>query len=230
MKTLFACTIVVLSLSLTDKTIAQSGKIGYVDFQYLVSQVKTADDIQLELQKLASDWNQQLETMQDTVAMMEKDMETLSITLTKSSRDMLQKNIDDRKHKITAFQEQKFSPIKGELYKKQQELLQPMVDKIRKAIDNVRIREKYDVLFDISAGNPVSIDKRFDVTGFVIEELSSVGLIVKEQQTTNTNIYKQDTNRKSGTETVKKSGKDTINNKKKDNDNVDTPVKDKIDQ
>ncbi|NUM81576.1 OmpH family outer membrane protein [bacterium] len=228
MKILFACAIIALSLTLAGTTTAQSGKIGYVDFQYLVSQVKTADDIQLELQKLAADWNQQLETMQDTVAMMEKDIETLSITLTKSSRDMLQKNIDERKQKITVFQEQKFSPIKGELYKKQQELIQPMIDKIKKAIDNVRIREKYDVLFDISAGNPVSIDKRFDVTGLVIEELSSVGLLIKEQQASDTESVKQDTRRKSGTENVKKSGKETT--KKKEGENVDTPVKDKIDQ
>lgn len=227
MKTLWACTIAALSLMFAGTTAAQSGKIGYVDFQYLVSQVKTADDIQLELQKLAADWNRQLEIMQDTVAMMEKDMETLSITLTKSSRDMLQKNINDRKQKIASFQEQKFSPIKGELYKKQQELLQPMVDKIRKAIDNVRIREKYDVLFDISAGNPVSIDKRFDVTGFVIEELSAVGLIVKAQGV-ETETVKENTQKKTGTETVKPGIKDT--KKKETGKDKDKPVDDKIDQ
>jgi outer membrane protein len=161
-------------------TQAQS-KIGYIDFQYLVSQVKSADDVQVELQKSASAWTMQIEAMKDSVANMEKDLETLSITLTKSSRDILVKRIGDEKQKIAIFQEQKFSPVSGELYKKQQELLQPIIDKIKKAIDNMRTKEKYDVIFDISVGNPVSIDKKFDLTLLVMDELTAVGLTVKDQ-------------------------------------------------
>jgi len=173
--------LVLVCLGIAVPSLSAQGKIGYVDFQYLVSQVKSADEIQTELQRLAGEWTKQIASMQDSLETMQKDLEAVSLTLTKSSRDILQKNIETTKQKIALFQEQKFSPVKGDLYKKQQELLQPMVDKIKRAIDNVRIREKYDVIFDISAGNPVSIDKRFDLTALVIEELSSVGLTVKEQ-------------------------------------------------
>ncbi len=156
-------------------------KIAYIDFQYIMSQVKSAEDVQLQIQKLAAEWTAEIEAMNDTLNTLEKDIETVSLTLSKSGREILEKRISDRRQKITAFQEQKFSPVTGELYKKQQELLQPLIDKVRRAIDNVRLREKYDVIFDVSAGNPVSIDKKYDVTILVIDELSSVGLTVKEQ-------------------------------------------------
>jgi outer membrane protein len=164
----------------SSQTYAQS-KIAYIDFQYIISQLKSAEDVQVEIQKLASEWTAEIDAMTDTLNKLEKDIETVSLTLSKSGREILEKRISDRRQKITAFQEQKFSPVTGELYKKQQELLQPLIDKVRRSIDNVRLREKFDVVFDVSAGNPVSIDKKFDVTILVIDELSSVGLTVKQQ-------------------------------------------------
>lgn len=158
------------------------GKIGYVDFQYILSQVQAATDVQSELQRLAAEWTDEIESLQDSLATMEKDMETISLALSKSSRDMLEKNITERRQRIAALREKRFSPVNGDLYKKQQELLQPVIDKIKKAIDNVRIRQKYDVLFDISAGNPVSIDKKLDLTVDVIDELPAVGLTVRTTQ------------------------------------------------
>lgn len=167
-------------LAAPDFSPAQT-RLGFVDFQYVVSQVKSSADIQIELQKLAAQWTDQITAMRDSVSALEKEMETISITLTKTGRDVIEKRIKDGKQQINAFQEQKFSPVNGELYKKQQELLQPLVDKIRKGIDNVRIREKYDVIFDISAGNPVSIDKKYDVTPLVLQELTGLGLSVLQQ-------------------------------------------------
>ena len=163
-----------------SQAVAQN-KIAYIDFQYIISQLKSAEDVQVEIQKLASDWTAEIEAMTDTLNLLEKDIETVSLTLSKPGREILEKRINDRRQKITEFQEQKFSPVTGELYKKQQELLQPLIDKVRRAIDNVRLREKFDVIFDVSAGNPVSIDKKFDVTILVIDELTSVGLTVKQQ-------------------------------------------------
>lgn len=164
--------------------VAAQEKLGYIDFQYIVSQLQAAQDVQSELQMLSGEWTSQIDRMRDSVILLEKDLETMSLTLTKSTRDMLEKKIQESKQKVTSFQEQKFSPISGELYKKQQELLQPLIDKVKKAIDNVRIREKYAVIFDISAGNPVSIDKKFDLTTYVIDELPAVGLTIKGQQNT----------------------------------------------
>lgn len=160
---------------------ANAQKMGYVDFQYLISQVQATQDIQAELERLSRQWTQQIDAMRDTIDDLQKELETISIALSKTSRDMLVKNIEDRKQKLNVFQEQKFSPVSGDLYKKQQELLQPLIDKIKKSIDIVRIRQKYDVIFDISAGNPVSIDRKLDLTAIIIEEFSSQGLTLKGQ-------------------------------------------------
>ncbi|MBL7996292.1 OmpH family outer membrane protein [bacterium] len=173
---IFLCGIVLYC----PNTYAQN-KIAYIDFQYIISQVRSAEDVQVEIQKLASDWTNEIVAMTDTLTSLEKDIETVSLTLSKSGREILEKRISDKRQKIAAFQEQKFSPVTGELYKKQQELLQPLIDRVRRAIDNVRLREKIDVIFDVSAGNPVSIDKKYDVTVLVIDELGAVGLTVKEQ-------------------------------------------------
>ncbi len=189
-------------------------KTGYVDFQYLISQVQATQDIQAELERLSRQWTQQIDNMKDTIENLEKELETISIALSKTSRDMLVKNIGERKQKLTLFQEQKFSPVSGDLYKKQQELLQPLIDKIKKSIDNVRLKQKYDVIFDISAGNPVSIDRKYDLTTMVIEEFSSQGLTLKGQS------GQQKTDQSTG----KEEGKET---KTDDSTGKDDPNKDK---
>ncbi|HNI10912.1 MAG TPA: OmpH family outer membrane protein, partial [bacterium] len=117
--------------------VCAQGKIGYVDFQYLITQIQSVHDVQTELEKLSRDWTDRLSAMEDSVALIEKDYEALSITLTKSGKNVLEKNIADAKQKILVYREQKFSPVTGELYKKQQELLQPILDKVKRAIDNV---------------------------------------------------------------------------------------------
>ncbi len=176
-------------------------KMGYVDFQYLISQIQATQDIQAELERLSRQWTQQIDAMKDTIENLEKELETISIALSKSSRDMLVKNIEERKQKLIVFQEQKFSPVNGDLYKKQQELLQPLIDKIKKSIDNVRVKQKFDVIFDISVGNPVSIDRKFDLTAIVIEEFSSQGLTIKGQT-------RQKTTDQDSTQKSDQSGKD----------------------
>lgn len=184
MKTSYCLIITILLLLARAFPAAAQEKLGYVDFQYIISQLQSTQDVQAELQRLSQEWSTRLDQMKDSIDLLQKDLETMSLTLTKTTRDMLEKNIREGHQKAAAYQEQKFSPVSGELYKKQQELLQPIIDKVKKAIDNVRLREKYAVVFDISAGNPVSIDKKFDLTSDVIDELPAVGLTLKGQQVT----------------------------------------------
>ncbi len=181
---------ILLLLALMTPGLQAQSKIGFVDFQYLISQVQTISEIQLELQKLSSEWTLQIEALRDSLAYLEKDLDAMSLTLTRSGKNVLEKNITDLRAYIKKFQEQKFSPASGELYKKQQELLQPILDKVKRAVDNVRLKEKYDVIFDVSTGNPVSIDKKLDLTTLVLDEFESIGLAVvksatQQQQPTN---------------------------------------------
>ncbi|GEM_PF-993162 len=193
----------VLLISLTGVLIASgslhSQKIGYIDFQYLVTQVQAAQDIQTELQRLSAEWTREMEAMQDTIESLEKDLESVSLALSKSGRDMLIQNIEERRQKMRTYREQRFSPVSGDLYKKQQELLQPLIDKIKKAVDNVRMKQKYDVIFDISTGNPVSIDKRLDLTALILEEFSSVGLTLKGQAVQGGKSKEEDAGKKDNT-------------------------------
>lgn len=151
-------------------------KLGYVDFEFIVESLNATKDVQKQLQSLADDWEKQLELMQDTLGDMSQDFENLSIAVSQKTREGLKKNIQDMQFKIYQFQEQKFSPASGEIYIKQNELMQPLIDKVRKIVEEVRLDLTYVAIFDVSLGGIVAFDKTQDLTDQVLDRLNEQGL------------------------------------------------------
>ncbi len=61
----------------------------------------------------------------------------------------------------------------GRLYRKHQELMQPIFDRLNKVLERVGQTEKYDFIFNVTADtqNILYADKKFDVSDMVAEEL-----------------------------------------------------------
>jgi len=61
----------------------------------------------------------------------------------------------------------------GRLYRKHQELMQPIFDRLNKVLERVGQTEKYDFIFNVTADtqNILYADKKFDISDMVAEEL-----------------------------------------------------------
>ena len=80
-----------------------------------------------------------------------------------------EQDISDSERRIQEFQAKKVGP-EGELYQKQTKMEFELLSKVKKAVDNVAISNKYDFIFDGSVsllyGKPT-----YDVTDDVLYEL-----------------------------------------------------------
>ena len=78
--------------------------------------------------------------------------------------------MEDLKRRAQQYQNDKWGE-QGEAFRKQQELLKPIVDRVQAVIDRIAEEEDYDYIFDSVAGNMLFVKPKFDITDDVVSEL-----------------------------------------------------------
>jgi outer membrane protein len=162
---------VVLVVAVATAFVSAEMKIGYVDSQRIMSEytgTKVAEDkIKTYQQKL----EQQATNKQKKIKQMEEDIQKQQLLLSEEKKQQLMKEYQDSVISYQQFVQEKLGQ-QGEVAQKIAELQQPIIDKIKKTIDEVAVSENYDFVFD----KTVSVlygKKSYDLTDKVILKLNS---------------------------------------------------------
>ena len=134
-------------------------RMEYEDFKEAESQ------LQLEFQKVQFEYQEMLSQLDS----LKETYETQRLMSSPEWRREKEQDISDSERRIQEFQAKKVGP-EGELYQKQTKMEFELLSKVKKAVDNVAISNKYDFIFDGSVsllyGKPT-----YDVTDDVLYEL-----------------------------------------------------------
>lgn len=149
MKTLTKIAAVVV-LTITAFT-AQAQKFGYVDTEYILSNIPDYKEAQGELDKLSIEWQKQLERQYSEIDKMYKNYQAEQILLTEDMKTKREEEIIKKEKEAKEYQKQKFG-VDGELFKKRQELVKPIQDKVYQAVQEVANVSGLDIVFDKSSG------------------------------------------------------------------------------
>jgi len=126
---------------------AQEQKIGYVDTDYILSQISEYQGIQQQLGSLSSEWNAELEKMKEEVQQLKEDYQSKEILYTDELKEKKQQEIQNKVQQRQQYLDQKFG-AEGEYFQKQKELLEPIQRKVFNAINTVAKRQNFDFVFD----------------------------------------------------------------------------------
>lgn len=126
---------------------AQDQKIGYVDTDYILSQMSEYEGIQQQLRSLSSEWNKELDQMKQEIEGLKEDFEAKEILYTDELKEQKKREIAEKVTRRKQFLEQKFG-AKGEYFQKQKELLEPIQRKVFNAINTVAQNQNFDFVFD----------------------------------------------------------------------------------
>lgn len=124
-------------------------KIGYIDSDYIMSKIPEYAGIKERLDQMSKDWKKQVDKMDQQIAKMKSEYKAKEILYTPEVKKQKQQDIQDKIQEKNNFLDSKFGP-NGEYYQKQKELLQPLQQKILKAVNTVAQEEGYDFIFDRS--------------------------------------------------------------------------------
>lgn len=138
---------------------------------YLLGQMPEYKDAQVEIEKLAKGWEQEIQKMYQAAEILQSTLQAEEVLLTKEMHEERQATIDERWQEIKEYQKQIFG-FDGLYFLKKKELIKPVQDKIFEAVEIVAKNNRLQIIFDKS-GELVMIytDPIHDYTDLVLEEL-----------------------------------------------------------
>lgn len=169
-KYLFILTLIFLTtVSFAQQT---SIKIGYVDSEVILKQLPEAIKAQGELDALINKWNNQIDSMGQALQQAYADYQKQMNTMTEPKKQEAQQKLVAQQQIVEEFRRSKFTQGTGEIYRKQEELLKPVKDKIFATIEVISKEENMQFVFDKS-GDIILLyaDPAFDITFKVLDRL-----------------------------------------------------------
>ena len=146
-------------------------KIGYVDSNEFMTSFEEVRQVQVDLEKeqrkLESEFNKLLAQLDS----LQQDYERQRLLMSDTRRVEKENEILNMKKTAEEFQMKKFGP-EGEIYRKQNELLKPVLKKIDEAIQKVGSDQQYDFILDAMSGALLYALDAHNLTEDVMDELS----------------------------------------------------------
>ncbi len=146
-------------------------KTAYVDTDYILSNVPEYKMAQETLDKLAADWQKEIDAKYAEIDKLYKAYQADALLLTEDMRKKRENEIINKEKEVRELQKQRFG-VDGELFKKRQELVKPVQDKVYNAIKSVAERKGIAFVFDkAGAVTLLYSNSKYDLSEEVIKEL-----------------------------------------------------------
>lgn len=144
MKKFILATILIIGAVFTLK--AQQ-KFAYVDSEYILKHIPEYAAAQKQLDDLSVQWQKEIDKKYEEIERLYKAYQAEQVLLTEDMRKKREQEIVDKEKAAKEFQKLKFG-YEGDLFKRRQELIKPIQDKIFDAIQKFAEEGSYGIVFD----------------------------------------------------------------------------------
>lgn len=157
-------------------------KFAYVDTEYILAQLPDYKSAQKQLNELSEKWQKEVDAKYAEIDKLYKDYSAEEVLWNNEQKKQRQEEIIAKEKEAKTFQQSKFG-YEGELFKKREQLIKPIQDRVFEAIQTIAKREDLDFIFDKS-GDMIMLfsNARFDKSGEVLEELGITPLDEKDEK------------------------------------------------
>lgn len=153
MKKILKLTLAIALLMGSTSLFAQ--KFGRINTQEIIMSMPETKTMQTNMEAYAKELQDNIETMNVEFNTKLQDFQKNFNTLTDIAKEMKEKDLNDLQARIREFQER----AQQEYQKKQNELLSPIIEKAKNAIDKISAAGGYLVVFDTSTGSLAYFDE-----------------------------------------------------------------------
>jgi len=162
------CLLTILAAAPID---AEAQRFVYVDSEEILAALPEYQAAQKALDDLAEKWKSDIAKEYEVIKDMYKKYQASEVLLTDAEKKERQDAIVKREDKVRQLQKDKFGP-NGDLFKKREELVQPVQDKLFNAIQRYAEEKNLDVIFDKANGASILFSNpRYDKTKELINRI-----------------------------------------------------------
>ncbi len=146
-------------------------KYAYVDTQYILDNMQEYKDAQAEIDQLSIDWQKELEKKFGEIDKMYKQFQVDAVLLPEDTKKKREDEIVKAEKEAKDLQKKRFGKD-GDLFKKRQELIKPIQDKVFNAISEYAREKNYSFVFDkAGALTIVYADSKLDLSEEVLQKM-----------------------------------------------------------
>ena len=140
--------LIIAGLLMSAGTFAQ--KYCYVNSEYILENIPDYKTAQQQLDNLSITWQKEIEDKYAIIDKLYKAYQAEQVLLTEEMKRRRQEEISSKEKDVKDLQKQRFG-YEGDLFKKKQELVKPIQDKIYNAVKKLATDQSYAVIFDKSS-------------------------------------------------------------------------------
>jgi outer membrane protein len=159
----------VCSLLLAGFTHAQ--KYAIIDTKYILDKMPEYKTAQTQLDNIAKTWQKEIDDLQQDLDKMYKNYDAEQVMLSDDLKKKREDQLFIKEKAVRDLQRQHFG-FEGDLFKKRQELIQPIQNKVYNAVQKLAVQRGYDFILDKSEGITVIFaDPKLEKSDDVLREL-----------------------------------------------------------
>ena len=143
-------TLFLLIVTLMTSISTYSQKFAYVDSDYILSKMPEFAEAEEKIDDFSKEWQSEIELAYEEVEQMYRDYQSEQVLLTSEMKTKREESIIEKEKSVQSLQ-QKYFGNNGDLYKKRQDLIKPIQDRIFDAVQQLAANNKYSIIFDASS-------------------------------------------------------------------------------
>lgn len=150
---------------------SQAQRYAIIDTKYILDKMPEYKTAQKQLDDIAATWQKEIDAMQADLDKSYKDFDAEQVMLSDDLKKKREDQLLTKEKNLRNLQRQRFG-FEGDLFKKRQDLVKPIQDKVYNAVQKIAVQRGYDFILDKSEGITVIFaDPKLEKSDDVLREL-----------------------------------------------------------
>jgi outer membrane protein len=151
--------------------VSNAQRYAVIDSKYILEKLPEYKEAQKQLDQFSEQWQQEVDQKQALVDKMFKEYDAEQFMLTDVLKKKREDELYNKEKELRDLQKKRFG-FEGDLFKKRQELIKPVQDRVFNAVQKLAVEKQYDFILDKSEGITVIFaDPKLDKSADIIRNL-----------------------------------------------------------
>ena len=146
-------------------------RYAIIDSKFILDKIPDYRDAQKRLDQFSELWQQEIDQRQTALTKMFRDYDAEQVMLPDDLKKKREDELFNKEKELRDLQKRRFG-FEGDLFRKRQELIKPIQDKVYNAVQKLAVEKQYDFILDKSEGITVIFaDPKLDRSEDVLRNL-----------------------------------------------------------